>query len=252
MKICSKCGESKDETAFAVQRADCKECRKAYFQAYYAANPSYFSRYRKQNAARHSTKAVACHQRARHERYAAIQTLKSKPCLACGETYPWHVMDFDHRDPSAKVEQISTMVKTYVPWARILEEIEKCDLLCVCCHRLKTYGGSNVYRTRLYVRNYELVTQLKEASPCLDCDRSFQACQMDFDHVRGVKVGTISQMLGLPTAVVLAEIAKCELVCANCHRIRTYARPTQRASKRLVLTSDALRRERTSYVRASA
>ncbi len=256
MKICSKCAEPKDETAFALEagrrRADCKECRKAYLRGYYANNVSYFETYRKTNAAVISNKSVACAQRSRHERYAAIQALKSNPCIACGESFPWHVMDFDHRDPSTKVDQVSTMVKTYVPWSRVLDEIAKCDLLCACCHRLKTYGGSNVYRTRLYVYNYKLITRLKEASPCLDCNRSFKACQMDFDHVRGIKSGTVSQMLSLDTGVLLAEVEKCDLVCANCHRIRTYERPSQRASKKLVLPSDAVRRERARYVRASA
>jgi hypothetical protein len=255
MKTCSKCSELKDETAFSLEygrrRAACKECRKAYLRGYYANNASYFEAYRKANAAAINKKSVACSQRSKHERYTAIQELKSKPCFACGGVFSACAMDFDHRDPSTKVEQISTMVKTYVPWPRILEEIAKCDLLCACCHRLKTYGGSNVYRTRLYARNYEMVTRFKETTPCLDCNRSFKACQMDFDHVRGVKSGTVSQMLGLDTSVLLAEIEKCDLVCANCHRIRTYTRPSQRASKKLVLLPDAKIRERARYVRAS-
>ena len=43
---------------------------------------------------------------------------------------------------------------------------------------------------------------------------------MDFDHVRGVKLANISQMLRRPRAELDAEIAKCELVCATCHRLR--------------------------------
>jgi hypothetical protein len=260
MKICSKCKEAKDETAFAletkrgkkVRRLDCKDCRKAYLRRYYAKNPSYFAAYREQHGKQLSAKAMACHRRSKHARYEAIRDLKAKPCSVCGGQFPFYVMDFDHRDPSTKVGEISMMVKTAVPWSRILEEIEKCDLLCARCHRAKTYSGSNVYRTRLYERNQTLVDGLKESSPCSDCNQSFKACQMDFDHVRGVKSGTVSQMLGLSEDALLAEIAKCELVCANCHRIRTYERPSQRASKRLTLTSDALRRERAPYVRASA
>jgi hypothetical protein len=41
---------------------------------------------------------------------------------------------------------------------------------------------------------------------------------MDFDHVRGEKLGNISRM-SLKQA--LAELWKCELVCATCHRERT-------------------------------
>lgn len=56
---------------------------------------------------------------------------------------------------------------------------------------------------------------------CEDCGIS-DIRVLEFDHVRGEKLGEVSQMLGNVSAAVLqAEIAKCEIVCANCHRIRT-------------------------------
>lgn len=50
---------------------------------------------------------------------------------------------------------------------------------------------------------------------------------MDFDHVRGEKVADLSTMVNQCTTVAAidAEIAKCDLVCANCHRIRTHCAP---------------------------
>jgi hypothetical protein len=52
---------------------------------------------------------------------------------------------------------------------------------------------------------------------------------MDFDHVRGSKSGLISEMVagGRPWSVIEDEIAKCDLVCSNCHRYRTFARTGQ-------------------------
>jgi hypothetical protein len=44
---------------------------------------------------------------------------------------------------------------------------------------------------------------------------------MDFDHVRGEKLNNVSDMVRGPTEALLSEIAKCELVCAVCHRNRT-------------------------------
>ena len=45
---------------------------------------------------------------------------------------------------------------------------------------------------------------------------------LEFDHVRGEKLGIISKMVSNVSAKVLEdEIAKCEIVCANCHKIRT-------------------------------
>jgi len=59
---------------------------------------------------------------------------------------------------------------------------------------------------------------------------------MDFDHVRGKKLKAVGQLLtSRSLAVVIAEIAKCDLVCANCHRERTYwkAGKKRRAEKEL-------------------
>jgi len=49
---------------------------------------------------------------------------------------------------------------------------------------------------------------------------------MQFDHRPGtIKLGTISgDLRGRPRHVILDEIAKCDLVCANCHFVRTHER----------------------------
>ena len=49
---------------------------------------------------------------------------------------------------------------------------------------------------------------------------------MDFDHVRGEKLIDVSRLRsGRPARARLdAELAKCEVVCANCHRRRTQMR----------------------------
>jgi hypothetical protein len=51
---------------------------------------------------------------------------------------------------------------------------------------------------------------------------------MDYDHVpgRGQKIANVSRMAlnGVPTNIILAEIAKCDLVCALCHNKRTFDR----------------------------
>lgn len=64
------------------------------------------------------------------------------------------------------------------------------------------------------------VASLK-TNPCTDCNQSFPPECMDFDHVRGVKLAMVSRT---PRKHLEAEIAKCDLVCANCHRIRTRKR----------------------------
>jgi hypothetical protein len=47
---------------------------------------------------------------------------------------------------------------------------------------------------------------------------------MDFDHVRGEKKFGIAICINRAWKLLEAEITKCDVVCANCHRIRTRQR----------------------------
>ena len=66
---------------------------------------------------------------------------------------------------------------------------------------------------------------MKTGQPCADCGVSYPPRVMDFHHKDTTeKIDVISRMIGLnrPWNLVLEEIAKCELLCANCHRLRTF------------------------------
>lgn len=67
---------------------------------------------------------------------------------------------------------------------------------------------------------------LKAGTPCTDCGRVFPPQVMQWDHKPEFeKIGNISQDFWNRTRdEVLAEISKCDLVCTNCHRIRTFTR----------------------------
>ena len=86
-------------------------------------------------------------------------------------------------------------------------------------HREKRLAG---VKTRI-ARNRAAIDILK-AKPCLDCGVKYPSCVMEFDHVRGTKSATVGRMMSRDQGLkaIMAEIAKCDLVCANCHRIRTY------------------------------
>lgn len=67
------------------------------------------------------------------------------------------------------------------------------------------------------------IVRKAKAQPCADCLGTFPPCAMDFDHVRGVKeFGVAAGICRVSDQRLLAEIAKCDVVCANCHRIRTH------------------------------
>ena len=58
----------------------------------------------------------------------------------------------------------------------------------------------------------------------MDCKGSFPPECMDFDHVRGEKNFTIGRGYKMSIPKVKKEIDKCDVVCSNCHRIRTKKR----------------------------
>lgn len=63
-----------------------------------------------------------------------------------------------------------------------------------------------------------------KAAPCMDCGVQYPPYVMDFDHRDpGTKIASIGQMIsGWSFETIAAEIAKCDLVCSNCHRERTH------------------------------
>ena len=74
--------------------------------------------------------------------------------------------------------------------------------------------------------NMEKVRAHKELTPCHDCGNNFPYECMDFDHVGDDKLNNVGTMVahGWSWSLIEAEIAKCDLVCANCHRTRTRKR----------------------------
>ena len=76
-----------------------------------------------------------------------------------------------------------------------------------------------------------LLIQAK-GGPCKDCGGVFHHSAMDFDHVRGKKSFQVSDACAHTIAALYEEIAKCDLVCSNCHRVRTYTRHREKANER--------------------
>lgn len=77
---------------------------------------------------------------------------------------------------------------------------------------------------RIEIKKY--IRELKESNPCLDCSVSYPYYVMDFDHMDGKeKENNINYLSSTGRIGALKkEIVKCEIVCANCHRVRTHDR----------------------------
>ncbi|MBY0526703.1 MAG: hypothetical protein K2R98_25135 [Gemmataceae bacterium] len=98
------------------------------------------------------------------------------------------------------------------------------------------------YKREYYLRNKEayvdraikygkrLKAMIREAKnrPCADCGLPYPYYVMEFDHreneIKICNVGTMMARKGYSLGQVLAEIAKCDVVCANCHREGTHQR----------------------------
>ena len=84
-----------------------------------------------------------------------------------------------------------------------------------------TEDRSENRRKRTEQRRLKVYNHLVK-NPCVDCGEA-NVVVLEFDHVRGTKVNTISKLLHKDYGwkMIEEEIAKCDVRCANCHRIRT-------------------------------
>jgi hypothetical protein len=94
----------------------------------------------------------------------------------------------------------------------------------------KRHADNRVHRVELQkLRRVGLAAwmwQIKRENSCTDCAGFFHPIAMQWDHIEDNKEIEISNAvkMGWSTNRILQEVAKCELVCANCHAIRTYNR----------------------------
>lgn len=119
MKPCSVCDEVKP---MATRSSRCRDCHNIYTRAHYQANKQYY---------------IDKARRKKLDVRAKIQEAKEKPCTDCNGVFPYYVMDFDHR--SDKEFNISEMHGQY-GWTRIKAEIDKCDVVCSNCHRIRSFN----------------------------------------------------------------------------------------------------------------
>lgn len=134
-RLCKKCQETKAEKDFPRKSdgrllGNCLECRRKSKKEHYERNKAvYIERAQKANLER------------RKKLMELRDALKRSPCKDCGKSYPPYVMDFDHREGTQKITHVSRMLSWSTEKA-LLEEIEKCDVVCANCHRERTHRRS--------------------------------------------------------------------------------------------------------------
>lgn len=85
------------------------------------------------------------------------------------------------------------------------------------------YKENRTHILSVYNDRRDFVNKSKDI-PCADCGKKYPLYCMDFDHVRGEKEFQLSSSSSRSYQKIIAEIAKCDVVCAVCHRIRTHER----------------------------
>jgi hypothetical protein len=137
MNQCPKCRVEKTVENTTVRKyapeggyfdAYCKLCRSEISKDWFKRNPG---------AKKKSDKKS-------YERFRAVlRALKAeRPCFDCGNIFPPECLDWDH----VRGEKL---FEVGLGWNhafdKVREEMDKCDVVCACCHRIRTQNRRNIY-----------------------------------------------------------------------------------------------------------
>ena len=125
-KYCSKCKTYKPLNEFAWKKkklnkkaSTCKSCHKIYRDKYYKINK------------KREQKRIT--DRKKQLRLFIKDYKNNLKCNRCDENHP-ATLQFHHKDPTIKETEIATAVNRGWSIKRIINEIEKCEVLCANCH----------------------------------------------------------------------------------------------------------------------
>ena len=123
---------------------------------------------------------------------------------------------------------------------RLVAEVAKCDVVCANCHAVRSARSARERGERQRasrpetrraasqrasgLRRRDFLLGLRDR-PCGDCGKRFAPVAMEFDHRdRRQKRFEVAHSWCRSVRSILAEAAKCDVVCRNCHRSRTFVR----------------------------
>lgn len=127
-RVCNKCGDFEEHTVKnnGKVQAYCRKCNTEYQKKWYADHKE-----------QHDRKVRIAEKARRLKIREVLQAIKAVPCADCGIKYPYYVMQFDHlREKDFVIATASRMVYSL---DRILEETEKCEVVCANCHAERTH-----------------------------------------------------------------------------------------------------------------
>ena len=132
MKVCTKCREEKPLNQFAARpggrrQSWCRACHTAYNKQFYF-----------ENSAVEKQRVYATRAKNRSAAQTLVSQMKAAPCMDCGGRFPECAMDFDHKPGSVKYNTVSDMTYKGYTLDSLKRELDKCELVCANCHRIRT------------------------------------------------------------------------------------------------------------------
>jgi hypothetical protein len=163
-------------------------------------------------------------------------------CIRCGESDP-ACLHFHHRSKDEKKITIAQYVFEVYSLENLIEELNKCDVLCANCHMIEHWQERDEAADRLeYERLQQQLEETKGWLPrqkikgkinilnnviwlyrykrtlmCQSCGSSHPACLQFHHQDRNNKRMEVGNLRTTSINILKREIAKCKVLCANCH-----------------------------------
>lgn len=226
-KRCFRCRRVRKQDAFGRTRTGllnswCKPCHRDYDREYFQREKARYFRIAKR--------------RQNEFRIFLAKAKHGQSCADCRHRFPYFLLEFDH----VRGRKEFNLARTVLSMSRVQREINKCELVCINCHRRRTFvrkmkRGGGFIGKRVPRMASLIVRAYKRRSVCLDCEQRFPYFVLDFDHLRNKQIA-LSRLVfrGLSVATMRNELAKCDLVCAMCHKRRTVSRRVAAGDKVLL------------------
>lgn len=140
--------------------------------------------------------------------------------MDCGYRRSFAVLEFHHRDRDTKDFGLGNFSGSF---DRLLDEARKCDLLCANCHRLRHAGRdpAELLDPAALLRHDRKARAVAHmGGHCLGCGRSYPSSLFEFHHrdASDKDFGISEDGVARRWEKIVAELEKCVMLCANCHR----------------------------------
>jgi hypothetical protein len=170
----------------------------------------------KHGARSYESECMSCHNDRNLKRYHFKSCIlkvwfADHPCVDCGETLQ-ELLENDHFEDNKSIEKGIINL----PLSKLKEELRKTQVVCVECHRKRTF--KNVAPSRISAMKLSI-------GYCKHCNKKVEKGSehlFDFDHLN-----TENKLLNLNSPSITQkrldeEVKKCQLLCCKCHKIKSF------------------------------